>query len=151
VRGVRKALRVTGISVLLLLSLLLVEGLVVLPVFADSAGATPPTEVKYRGKYIVYKTDIEVVNDGNDTQPIYDYHVSVNTTIVGVSKPKGWKVKWVLKPHSVMWKTGDQHAILDGQSLAGFKIATTDKVYKVSWWTTDKNGATIDSGEFMVP
>ena len=147
----RKILRVTGISILLLLSLLVVGALIVQPVFADSAGATPPTDAKYKGKYVAYKTDIEVINDGNGTQPIYDFHVSVNTTILSVGKPKGWRAKWVLKPSSVKWKTGDRRAILHGSSQAGFKIVTKDKTYQVSWWTTDKNGATIDSGSFMVP
>lgn len=151
VREVRKMLRVTAIPVLLLLSLLVVEALVVQPVFADSAGATPPTDVKYKGKGVAYQTDIEVVNDGNDTQPIYDFHVSVNTTILAVGKPKGWRAKWLLKPSSLKWETGDRRAILNGGSQAGFKIVTTDKKFKVSWWTTDKNGATIDSGSFMVP
>lgn len=163
----RKLLRVTAISVLTLLSLLVVEAFVVQPAFADTVSTSKPTPVTVRingKKRLVYRTNFNVTNDGkindpalggpkNDTHYIYDFHIgiSMNVKILGVSRPKGWRIRWSSKsPWEASWKTSGRRAILPGSTETGFDILTDQSTYTVSWYTTDKNGKTIDQGSFNV-
>lgn len=152
----RKMLRVTAISVFVLLSLLVVEAFVVQPVFADtvSPSKSKPVTVRIKGKKtLVYRTDFNVTNGGNDTRAIFDFHIgiSMDVKILGISRPKGWSCRWSHKyPWEATWKTSARRAILDGQTETGFDLVTDKSTYTVYWYTTDKDGKTIDQGQFTV-
>ena len=140
----------------MLLSLLVVEAFVVQPVFADtvSPSKSKPVTVRIKGKKtLVYRTDFNVTNDGNDTRAVFDFHIgiSMDVTILGISRPKGWSCRWSHKyPWEVSWKTSARRAILDGQTETGFDLVTDKSTYTVYWYTTDKDEKTIDSGSFIV-
>ena len=144
----RKMLRVTVISVLALLSLLVVEAFVVQPVFADTVEISKP---EYEKRWKGYRTFFNVTNSGNNTDGIYDFHVSVfGARIRRISKPKGWRCLWDPKPTGVIWQTRNK-PIWDGEWSADFAIITDLPSYSGVWWTTNKEGKTIDSGSFSVP
>jgi hypothetical protein len=143
-----KILRVAVVSVLVLLSVFMVEALVFQPVFADSVKISEPEYVK---KWRGYRAYFNVTNDGDNTDGVYDFHVSVfGAVIKRVSKPKGWSCRWESKPTSVIWETKNK-PIWNGESNGDFDILTDLPSYSGVWWTTNKEGKTISSGSFTVP
>ena len=143
----RKMLRVTAISVLILLSLLVVEAFVVQPVFADTVEVS---KSEYEKRWKGWRVSFNVTNSGSNIDGIYDFHVSVfGATIKRISKPAGWRCLWDPKPTGVIWQTKNK-PIWDLDSNADFDIVTDVPSYSGIWWTTNKEGKMIDQGSFTV-
>ena len=81
-------MRATVVSSLLLLSLLIDESFMVLPVLADTVEIGKP---EYEKRWKGYRAVFNVTNSGHNTDGVYDFHVSVfDVKIKRISKPGGW-------------------------------------------------------------